>query len=187
MDYFVLKRGEILGPFRKEELAAQLESHSFEPEDFAQSEGSKHWMPLGDLLNSPNAAGDESGAFAPDWTTLRVWAARRIRHSLLYEPMRAGFVSVGIGVLIVLLSWWPPLLWLPWLLAAAVAGVLLFRRGGVAMATLLLGCTLLALAMGWAMMEHVARVERRRAEAQLYLLPPDSTKNETVRATPGTR
>jgi hypothetical protein len=46
---------------------------------------------------------------------------------------------------------------------------------------------LLGVALAWAMMEHYARVERRRAEAQLYLLPEDSEKNETVRATPGTR
>lgn len=187
MDYFVLKRGEILGPFRKEELVTQLEGKSFEPEDFAQSEGSKHWMPLRDLLNSAKAAGDDSGAFAPDWTTLRIWAWRRVRHSILYEPVRAGFVCVGIGLVVVLLTWWTPLLWLPWFLVAALAGILLFRRGVVVPATLLLGCVLLGVALAWAMMEHYARVERRRAEAQLYLLPEDSAKNETVRATPATR
>jgi hypothetical protein len=68
------------------------------------------------------------------------------------DPFRGGFVFFGIGAGILLLSFWPPALWLPWLVVAAYAGILLFRRGAAGNATLLLGCVLVAVVVGLATM-----------------------------------
>ena len=157
MDYFVLKRGDIVGPFRKEDLVAQLATHALEPGDVAQIEGSQHWVPVRELIDAPDPVEDQPGAVAPDWRTLGVWACRRLRYFVFYEPLRAGFVCLAIGVAIVLLSWWPPLLWLPWFLIAGLAGILLFRAGAAGTATVLLACVLLGIVLGWVIMGRAAR------------------------------
>jgi hypothetical protein len=151
MNYFVLKRGEILGPFRREDLLRQIEENVFLENDLGQPEGSAHWTPLRLLLDG-EAAVEEPGAIAPDWRTLVTWGFRRARHLVQNDPFRGGFVFFGIGAGILLLSFWPPALWLPWLVVAAYAGILLFRRGAAGNATLLLGCVLVAVVVGLATM-----------------------------------
>jgi hypothetical protein len=150
MNYFVLKQGEILGPFLREDLLAQIEGNAFEESDLAQIEGSAHWTPLRLLLHSDAAQVMDSGAIAPDWRTLATWAFRRARHLVQTDPLRGGFVFFGIGAGTLLLSFWPAVLWLPSFAVATYAGILLFRRGAAGNATLLLGCVLVAVAVGLA-------------------------------------
>jgi hypothetical protein len=56
-----------------------------------------------------------------------------------------------------LLSYWPAALWLPWFAVAVYAGILLFRRGAAGNATLLLGCILVAVAVGFATLRALPR------------------------------
>ncbi|HEX5175823.1 MAG TPA: hypothetical protein VFV83_02285, partial [Chthoniobacteraceae bacterium] len=80
------------------------------------------------------------------------WAFRRGRHLVENDPLRGGFIFFGIGTGVLLLSFWPPALWIPWLAVAVYAGILLFRRGAAGNATLLLGCVLVAVVVGLATM-----------------------------------
>jgi hypothetical protein len=145
MDYFVLKDGEIVGPFRRDEIVARLETEVFEEDDLAQQEGSVHWTPLRALFDGSSPSETNGAAVAPDWKTLGIWMFRRARYMVENDPLRAGFIFLGVGIIVVLLSHWSVLLWLPWFLVASYAGVLLFRRGAAGLATLLLACVLLAL------------------------------------------
>ena len=155
MNYFVLKRGEILGPFQRDELVAQLERNVFDETDLAQPEGSAHWTPLRLLLEGDSSNLSEPSAVAPDWQTLATWIWRRARHGIASDPLRTGFVFFGIGVAFLLLSFYPPALSLPWFAIAAYAGVLLFQRGAAGNGTLLLGCVLVAVAVALATMRKV--------------------------------
>jgi hypothetical protein len=107
MNYFVLKRGEILGPFLREDLLAQIEGNVFDESDLGQIEGSAHWTPLRLLLHGDAATVMEGGAIAPDWRTLGTWAFRRARHLVQSDPFRGGFFFFGIGAGTLLLSYWP--------------------------------------------------------------------------------
>ena len=113
MNYFVLKQGEILGPFLRDDLVAQIEADVFAESDLAQPEGSAHWTPLRLLLDGGGGAGGEmdSAAVAPDWRTLGTWALRRTRHGIANDPLRTGFVFFSIGLATLLLSLWPAVLW----------------------------------------------------------------------------
>lgn len=155
MNYFVLKQGEILGPFLREDLLAQIEGNVFDESDLAQPEGSAHWTPLRLLLDGDPSGTIDPAAVAPDWRTLGTWAFRRARHAILSDPLRSGFVFFGIGLATLLLSLWPAALWLPWFAVSAYAGVLLFRRGAAGNATLLLGCVLVVVAVALATMRRV--------------------------------
>jgi hypothetical protein len=157
MKYFVLKRGEILGPFLREDLLAQIEGNVFDESDLGQIEGSAHWTPLRLLLHGDAATVMEGGAIAPDWRTLGTWAFRRARHLVQSDPFRGGFFFFGIGAGTLLLSYWPAALWLPWFAVAVYAGILLFRRGAAGNATLLLGCILVAVAVGFATLRALPR------------------------------
>ena len=176
MNYFVLKQGDTLGPFSRDEIVAQLAQGTFEATDFGQVEGTKHWAPLSQLLDPESAAG--SGALAPDWKTILVWVSRRARHALTEQPMHAGFFCVAIGFVFVLLSWWSPLLWMPWFLTACFAGILLFRRGAAGMATALLACALLATIIGWVLRDRVA-AQTRRAQYYYFMGEPGSDRAAT--------
>ena len=155
MNYFVLKQGEILGPFQRDDLVAQLEGNVFVETDLAQPAGSSHWTPLRLLLEGNATSGPDTAAVAPDWRTLATWAWRRTRHGVATDPLRTGFVFFGIGVAVLLLSFYPAALWLPWFAVAAYAGVLLFQRGAAGNATLLLGCVLVVVAVALATMRKV--------------------------------
>jgi hypothetical protein len=51
----------------------------------------------------------------------------------------------------------PDAVWFPWFAVAVYAGILLFRRGAAGNATLLLGCILVAVAVGFATLRALPR------------------------------
>jgi hypothetical protein len=146
-----LKQGEILGPFLREDLLTQIEGKRFRGKAI-----------------SPKLKGPRIGrrfAFCCTATPPRSWTAARSRRTggrsppgrsgvraISCRPIHCGvvlsFSESALGTL--LLSFWPAVLWLPSFAVATYAGILLFRRGAAGNATLLLGCVLVAVAVGLA-------------------------------------
>ncbi|HEV7867745.1 MAG TPA: serine protease [Chthoniobacteraceae bacterium] len=125
-EFYVLKRGEILGPFTATAVREKVDSGDFQLEDFVQSGGVAVWQPLSRWLTKDPEAG---GAIAPDWKSLGKWAALRLQHDVLAGHAMVGLVCAAIGGLVVILSHWPAALWLPWFAVAIAIGVLALRSG----------------------------------------------------------
>ncbi len=125
--YYVLRRGEILGPFKIEDLAELVASSTLEYDDFAQQTGSSEWHPLRWLL-VPDEAQDLEGALAPTWHTLIKWSWLRLRYNLDEQSLSAGWVCLGFAMLGLFLSRWPIILWAPWAVLAFLGGIALYRR-----------------------------------------------------------
>lgn len=124
--FYVLKQGEILGPFSGDELKAAVETGRFSFRDLVQREGQPIWQPLGRILET---SGDDSfGAIAPDWRSILTWAWVRIRYDLGEQSLGAGALCLGVGTLALALSRWPMVFWVPWFGAAIVASIILLRR-----------------------------------------------------------
>ena len=124
--FYVLKQGGMHGPFTRGELQARFEAGILAAEDFVQTEGFPLWQPLGRIL------GDEEnmahGALAPDWKSLLRWLWLRLRFDLDQKSVVTGWVCLGIGLLVLFLSHWTFLFWLPWMIAAILAALALWQR-----------------------------------------------------------
>jgi hypothetical protein len=116
----------MFGPFLEKDLRVGLADGRFEPGDFVQVDGRVVWQPLGRVLEATEA--ELKGAVAPDWSTILKWAWLRLRYNLDEQSLRTGGVCLLIGTLSLALSHWEFVFWLPWFLAAAVAGLSLLRR-----------------------------------------------------------
>ncbi len=125
--YYVLRRGEILGPFLLSSLDDLVEEGRVEYDDFVQQAGDCDWSPLRWLL-VPSSAVDLDGALAPTWKTLIKWAWLRLRYNIDEKSLPAGWVCLGFAVSGVFLSRWPVLLWAPWSVFAFFGGVALYHR-----------------------------------------------------------
>lgn len=126
--HYVLRHGEILGPFEMEELTKMVSAGKLDHDDFVQQTGTSEWLPLRWLL-VPNAAQDLEGALAPTWRTLLKWTWLRLRFNLDEQSLYAGWVCLGLAFAGLFLSRWPMLLWAPWAVLAFFGGVALYRRG----------------------------------------------------------
>ncbi len=125
--HYVLRRGEILGPFAVAELHKLVADGVLEYDDFVQEAGNAEWLPLRWLL-IPGEAQDLGGALAPTWLTLLKWSWLRLRYNLDAQSLYAGWVCLGLALSGLFLSRWPALLWLPWVVLAFFGGVALYRR-----------------------------------------------------------
>jgi len=135
-EFYVLKQGNILGPFTHEELRAALASRELNPEDFAQTGGLPFWQPLSRLIGDVEI--ELRGAIAPDWKSLIHWAWLRLRYDIDERSEIAGSVCLGVGLLVLALSHWTFLFWLPWTGAALLASVALLQRRRYLLGILLL-------------------------------------------------
>ena len=143
-EIYVLKQGNILGPFTRERLRTALAGRELNPEDFAQTGGVPIWQPLSRLLEKNEV--ELRGAIAPDWKSLLQWAWLRLRYDIDERSEIAGSVCLGVGLLVLALSHWTFLFWLPWIGGALLASVaLLQRRRFVVGILLLIGVILLPL------------------------------------------
>ena len=124
--YYVMKDGDILGPYTREELKSGVADKRFARHDFAQLDGYPIWRPLARVLGE--APDDLEGAVAPDWRTILLWAWRRFRYHLDEQSDAAGALFLAIGAVTLVLSNWPFLFWAPWFLIAGAAAVLLIGR-----------------------------------------------------------
>ncbi len=125
--HFVLRRGEILGPFEVQQLKTLIKDGTLEEDDFVQQVGNSEWLPLRWLM-FPGEARNLEGAMAPTWRTLLKWAWLRLRYALDEQSFSAGWVCLGFALVGLLLSRWPVLLWGPWAVLAFFGGVALYRR-----------------------------------------------------------
>lgn len=126
--HYVLRRGEILGPFELEELHKLVADGVLEYDDFVQEAGNSEWLPLRWLL-VPGDAQDLGGALAPTWHTLLKWSWLRLRYNLDAQSLYAGWVCLGLALCgLYLSSRWREILWLPWAILAFFGGVALYRR-----------------------------------------------------------
>jgi hypothetical protein len=143
-EFYVLKQGNILGPFTRERLRAALAHRELNPEDFAQTGGEPFWQPVSRLIGEVEP--ELRGAIAPDWKSLIQWAWLRLRYDIDERSEIAGSVCLGVGLLVLALSHWTFLFWLPWTGAALLASVaLLQRRRYLVGILLLIGVILLPL------------------------------------------
>jgi len=74
---------------------------------------------------------DDRGPVAPDWRSILVWAANRLRFDILSGSVAVGLTCVGIGTVLAVLAFWPAAIWLPFFTLAAGAGILAMCRGRV--------------------------------------------------------
>src|SRR6478609_4449544 len=128
-EYYVMKGGQILGPFSVEELRAAVDEQQFDMADFVQTGGLAIWRPISRVLGVDGSI--PIGAVAPDWQSILNWAWLRLKYNLEEQSLVAGLVCLGLGVTALFLarfaflSW---LIWLPWFVPAALAAVALMRR-----------------------------------------------------------
>ena len=125
--HYVLRRGEILGPFEIPQLRELVADGVLAYDDFVQQTGSSEWLPLRWLL-IPDDAQDLEGALAPTWKTLLKWSWLRLRYNLDEQSLSAGWVCLGLALGGLFLSRWPMLLWAPWAVLAFFGGIALYRR-----------------------------------------------------------
>jgi hypothetical protein len=128
-EFYILKRGEILGPFTDAAIRAANERGEFSPSDFVQHGGVALWQPLTRWLERERTP--LHPVIAPDWKSIGMWAAVRLRHDVLEGSMAIGLGCAAIGTLVVVLAFWPAALWLPWFAIAVVAGIFAMREGRV--------------------------------------------------------
>lgn len=183
--YYVLRRGEILGPLSVDELRAGADSGRFAPADLVQHGAAPIWRRAEAVLESMGTAlppGNTTG-----WRG--IWRAcwRQLSSDLRAASVRTGVFFVGLGIAIWLLSHWPVTLWLPWFLAPVVAGVLALTRGrlrsGISL-LLMVGLVPAAIAM---LRPHGAKVapapaapNPARAKAELPQPVPAAKQEEHV-------
>jgi len=129
--YFVLRHGEILGPFTFKSLLELTVAKTVSRDDFVQKSGSFEWVPLRWVLDPENAP-REDGAHAPQWKTLLSWCWMRLRYNLDECSLQAGLLCLGFSIAGLLLSHWPVIFWAPWSVLSFIAGVALYRRNRVA-------------------------------------------------------
>lgn len=123
---YVLRRGEMFGPFHEEQLRKGVQEGHFAPEDSVQIEGQNDWRPVGSIFGIEEA--NLRGAVAPDWNAILKWGWLRLRYNLGEQSLAAGSTCLAIGILALALARWPFVFWLPWFGGAVVCAVALLRR-----------------------------------------------------------
>ena len=187
-EFYVLKQGGMHGPFTRADLEARLADGLLSMEDFAQTEGVPIWQPLARILGSEDTV--PRGAIAPDWKSIITWAWMRLRYDIDEQSVAAGMVCLGVGLLVLALSHWTFLFWLPWTGAALLAALaLLQRRRMVAGLLMLLGVIVLPLGVFiWhATLKPAPALPFEPSKAESSRTPQpqlDETSPTTAKATP---
>ncbi|MES2570550.1 MAG: trypsin-like peptidase domain-containing protein [Verrucomicrobiota bacterium] len=155
MEFYVLENGEILGPFTREFLAAQVESGVFTARHMAQQKGRAHWTPIFRVLQTGGESFLTEEALAPDWQTILQWGYQRLRFAFEQQPAMVGGVALLGGSLFFFLSFLPALFWLPWFAGALLASILLIRLGKVRLgAAMMAGAVLIPALLAFAFSTH---------------------------------
>ncbi|MDB6152754.1 MAG: hypothetical protein JWL90_1207 [Chthoniobacteraceae bacterium] len=143
MEFYVLENGEILGPFSREELAAQVEENVFTMSHMAQEKGRVHWTPISRLFEPQMPVSGGNEALAPDWRTILRWGYQRLRYGFEDRPMIAAGIGLIGGLLFFCLSFFPVLFWLPWFAAALLASILVVQAGHARSGAVLLAASII--------------------------------------------
>jgi hypothetical protein len=119
-------RATFSGPFTRERLRTALASRELNPKTSRRLVAFPIWQPLARIIGDIEV--ELRGAIAPDWKSLIQWAWLRLRYDIDERSEIAGSVCLGVGLLVLALSHWTFLFWLPWTGAALLAAVALLQR-----------------------------------------------------------
>src|SRR3954469_14040121 len=127
-EYLILKRGNLEGPFEEDEVRRRLAEATLAESDLGRTPESYYWMPLHKLLGTAPAAEIAPAAEPEFWVFLadlreRAWIA------FLHYPWESGLFLLGVGLFVAIFTFWPILLYGPFMVGAMVAGGMLFLRG----------------------------------------------------------
>ena len=145
------------GPFSEDELIGFLQSGRYVLSDLGRPEEARHWTPLRNLFTTVEAvaapplaeatpgapadpepvaqvpapaSGEETKAH--HYRQLLTEIGGRVRGIFERYPLESGVICLVIGCVVVVLSFFPPLIFGPWLIAALVAGAILLLRDQMA-------------------------------------------------------
>lgn len=124
--FHILKQGQEIGPLTEDEVRAGLESGRFSMKDMVREEAGRTWARLRTVVEPPPAPAPEPKA---DWPALARGAWARLCADFTEQPLRLGFVAIGSGLVLLLLTRWPFVFWLPAFGLAALLGTLQVMKG----------------------------------------------------------
>ena len=193
MDYFVLKGHDLREPISERRLFAALERGELAIEDLVRPTSGFLWVPLRKLMPSKTpvpqilvgqaqAAGEVSDdppeSNSQNGGTPEIWD----------NPVRLGVICLIFACLVLLLSRWPFVLYVPLLLATIIAGGLAMSRARVRAGVLLCaGAILIPIALWWfsSLMENPAAHNESQPIVAAEEQPPEATvQPRSVPSTP---
>jgi hypothetical protein len=130
-EFLILKRGNLEGPFEEDEVRRRLAEGELRESDLGRTAESYYWMPLHKLLGTDPAPATETAApaEAPEFWVFLADLRERAWIAYLHYPWESGLVLLGVGLFVAIFTFWPILLYGPFMLATLVAGAMLFLRG----------------------------------------------------------
>jgi S1-C subfamily serine protease len=126
-EYFVMQRGEFIGPVTLEELRFGLEHGRFGWRDLVQRGRTPVWHRAEKMIAA--GAAELGPATAPGWGEIFAAARGRLQRDVRTASVKTAGVFLAAGIAAWLLSRWPVALWLPWFLPPVIAGVMALTRG----------------------------------------------------------
>ena len=176
-EFYILKRGKILGPFTEEAVRAMVERGEVSSVDFVQQGGLPLWQPLARWLDRERAP--LHPAIAPDWKSIATWVAVRLRHEVIEGSLAIGLGCAAIGTVVAILARWPATLWLPWFAIAVCTGILAVRNGRVVPGLAML-LAVAAVPVAFSLIGREAHVVQEEPAAE----EPQPTPQSAARAAP---
>lgn len=201
MDYFVLKGHDLREPISERRLFAAVERGELSSEDLVRPTNGFLWVPVRRLMPSKTPVpqilmgqAHVAGEASDDARDDRVEGAGAA--GIWDYPVRLGLVCLIFACLVLLLSRWPFVLYVPLLLATIVAGGLAMSRARVRAGVLLCaGAILIPAGLWWLLsavenraphqeLQPVAAAEEVLPEAIVQPRRVPSTPLPIVQATP---
>lgn len=140
-EYFVLRRGEFVGPMTTDELRAAVTAGRVEPTDLAQLGDTPMWRPVASVLatdvRAPEPA-EGKATEAASWREVFAVATERLKLDVDRGTLATAAVFIALGLAMWALVRWPLALCLPFFVPPVVAGVLALTRGKVGRGAMLL-------------------------------------------------
>lgn len=174
--YHVSRNGEVSGPFSESELCAGVAKGQFATTDLVHATGQADWQPLEQLLDALKkkpAEEEPEGDEVPAWRSIGKWVWARLRRNLTEQGLATGSVFLLLGLGTLALSRWPILFWAPWLVMAALTGVVLLRRGSKAPGAILLLAVIL---LPWLLHRYATQLHSPKVQNESAEVRPVETK-----------
>lgn len=176
MEYYVLKQGRTQGPFTETEITTQLAGGMFSPEDLGQLDGARHWTPLRRLLepNGSQSSHDDVSHLETEESSKRPptlpqgfsaegrewWqnTMAGLQQLLQRYPLDTGLVFLGLGCVLLLLTYVPIFIVGPALAGALFGGGFAMLRGRVMAGLILCTAAVFVPALIWSLFFWGGRV-----------------------------
>jgi hypothetical protein len=127
-EFLILKRGNLEGPFEEDEVRRRLAEGDLAESDLGRTPESYYWMPLHKLLGTAPVA-ESAPPQEPEFRVFLADLRERAWIAFLHYPWESGLLLLGVGLFVAVFTFWPILLYGPFMLATMVAGAMLFMRG----------------------------------------------------------